>query len=112
MIKWVSAVLLTIGLAACDNSEPPAPTTPRDAVQPTPDSEIAEQVAVDAEPFFRYQRFSYDDGASGSRDRYDAGVNFILKGLAGSKLAVNYFHTDSAVGASNDGVFLGLQVQF
>jgi hypothetical protein len=73
---------------------------------------VAVPVSFSPEPFFRFQRFEYDDGFSGEDTRFDAGVNLVLNDLEGTKLTVNYFNDEAASGAENDGVLLGLQVSF
>jgi hypothetical protein len=73
---------------------------------------IPSPIAVQAEPFVRYQRFSYADGVSGSTDRVDLGANFEITELAGSKLALNYFHEESLDLDNNDGFIIGLQFEF
>ena len=68
--------------------------------------------ALQPQPFFRYQRFEYADGVSGSEDRFDAGANILVSDLAQTKLTVNYFHTESVTGEDADGGFIGFQFAF
>ena len=68
--------------------------------------------ALQPQPFFRYQRFEYADGVSGSEDRFDAGANILVTDLAQTKLTVNYFHTESVTGEDTDGAFIGFQFVF
>ena len=69
-------------------------------------------IDVQAQPFFRFQRFDYNDGFDGADNRFDAGSNFLISGLSQSKLTVNYFHIDSDYSEDVDGAFIGFQFVF
>ena len=74
--------------------------------------DITPHLPITPQPFFKYQYFDYDDGVSGSHDRYDAGVNLLLNVFDSTKLTVNYFNDTPVGGNTNDGVFLGLKTTF
>lgn len=69
-------------------------------------------LSITPQPFFKYQNFAYDDGVSGSHDRFDLGVNLLADVFESTKLTINYFHDTPVDGISNDGVFLGLKTVF
>jgi len=68
--------------------------------------------ALQPQPFFRYQRFEYDGGVTGTEERFDAGANIVVSDLAQTKLSANYFHTKSVTGGDVDGGFIGFQFAF
>jgi predicted outer membrane repeat protein len=81
-------------------------------------------IPVQFQPFFKYQQFDFDGGASlvcgggippcvvlgpyADQERWDGGINLLLDGVfEDTKLTVNWFNEDS-----NDGVLIGVKATF